>query len=400
MLQLLRRRPAFFRFWLAGLTSQAGDWLSYVAVSLLALEQGAGEGALAVALVLLAHSLPHALLAPVSGILADRFDRRSMLFVTHALEGLATLGMLAGAVAGSLLTVEVLLVLRAGIAALAWPARTAAFRSLVEPDELLTANALAGATWSAVFALGMAAGGVLASFGPELALAVDAATFGLAAALIVTLPAMKPALGQSSPGFGRAFEALRVDPALFQAVLAKLPLAMAGGGAWVVLNLLAEDLAFIGTAALTLGMLQLAKGAGTGIGPVLAERLGGGPRVGAAVNLVGLLGIAAFLATQEPIVLVFTSLIWGIGSGGNWVLAQAELQERAPAGMLGRLSGLDVLAMTLGQSLAAVATAGAIELGIPGSAAASAWLLAGAAVFVLLQLRSLRTTVSMSSGGK
>ena len=75
-MDLIKRRPAFRLLWLGELVSQLGDWLSYVAISLVAMTHGPGQGALALGLVLAAHSLPHAVLAPFTGPLADRFDRR------------------------------------------------------------------------------------------------------------------------------------------------------------------------------------------------------------------------------------------------------------------------------------------------------------------------------------
>ena len=68
-LELLRRRPAFRRLWLAQLISQTGDWLGLVAVSVVAGETGGQTGgALALAAVLAAHLLPNALLSPWAGV--------------------------------------------------------------------------------------------------------------------------------------------------------------------------------------------------------------------------------------------------------------------------------------------------------------------------------------------
>ena len=52
----------FRRLWAGDAISLFGDWFTYVAVGALAVE--AGEGLLAVAIVLLGHSLPRALLGP------------------------------------------------------------------------------------------------------------------------------------------------------------------------------------------------------------------------------------------------------------------------------------------------------------------------------------------------
>ena len=97
-LALLRGRPHYRTIWAAELVSITGDWFSLVAVSILAASASPDKGGLALATVLAAHLLPQALLAPVAGWLADRFDRRALLVGGNFVEGLLTLGMLAEAV--------------------------------------------------------------------------------------------------------------------------------------------------------------------------------------------------------------------------------------------------------------------------------------------------------------
>ena len=127
-LNLIRRRPAFRTLWLGEIVTQLGDWLSYVAISLLAMHHGPGHGALAVALVIVAHSLPHAVLAPLAGPVADRFDRRTILLLTHIGQASLTVGMIL--CIDSLVLVQLLLVIRTSLSALDWPARTAAVAQL------------------------------------------------------------------------------------------------------------------------------------------------------------------------------------------------------------------------------------------------------------------------------
>jgi hypothetical protein len=161
-----------------------------------------------------------------------------------------------------------------------------------------------------------------------------------------------------------------------------------------VLNLQAEGLAFVGTAALTLGALQFAKGLGTGMGPVLAERLGGGRAVSRGIELAGFAGMLLFGLTLHPAWLLLSSFVWGVGTGGNWVLSTAELQRRAPQGSLGRLSALDFLSSTLAQSLSALAAAALIELGVATGSAATLFVLAGGlAALALDQLRVKSATL-------
>ena len=67
------RHRGFRRLWASQAISLFGDWLSFIAISLLALHKG--DGAIALAMVLAAHTLPSALAQPLAGVLSDRFDR-------------------------------------------------------------------------------------------------------------------------------------------------------------------------------------------------------------------------------------------------------------------------------------------------------------------------------------
>jgi MFS family permease len=108
-MSILRHR-GFRRLWAAGAVSLCGDWLSFVAISSLALTGGGGPMALAV--VFAAHALPGALLAPVAGALVDRFDRRTVLIAIDVLAALVTAAMAAAAAAGALPAVPLLLLAR------------------------------------------------------------------------------------------------------------------------------------------------------------------------------------------------------------------------------------------------------------------------------------------------
>ena len=79
VLGLLRRNPAFARLWLAMAVSQAGDWLSRVAVlSLIASLGGAdalGPVGMLYGMELALRLLPTGFMAPLAGPVADRFSR-------------------------------------------------------------------------------------------------------------------------------------------------------------------------------------------------------------------------------------------------------------------------------------------------------------------------------------
>lgn len=393
LLTLLRRRPGFRLLWAGDVISLLGDWLSYIAISLLALEQGGG--AIALAVVFAAHVMPEAAIAPFAGVFADRYERRSLLVGARLLQAAIMLGMVAAAAANSLLLVQLLLLLRTVVGAFTYPAKNAAIGELVAEDELVDANALDSTTWSVAFALGTALGGVIAIAGPVLALALDALTFVAAAVVFSRLPRMDPTAAQSH-NFRAELRAAAghalARPELLRAVLAKAPIAAAFAGGWLLLNLSALELeAEWASAALVIGLLQAARGVGCGVGPLLAR-----PLVTRGVSAstllrwsggLSLIGVAAFALVGSFPGMLMAGFVWGCGSGGNWVFSCSEIQRLAPREMLGRLSAADQLAFTSTESIVVLATAVIIESS--GSIALGVWFAIGLGVLLFGALHGL-----------
>src|SRR4030095_4251406 len=83
----------------------------------------------------------------------------------------------------------VLTILQFSVSSFFEPARAALVPALVENDELLKANTLSSVTWSAMLTLGGAIGGLTASlFGVRVSLIVDALSFLVSAALVLSIP--------------------------------------------------------------------------------------------------------------------------------------------------------------------------------------------------------------------
>ncbi|MEZ4358927.1 MAG: MFS transporter [Kofleriaceae bacterium] len=371
MLAVVLRNSGFARLWAAGAVSLVGDWLSFVAVASLAI--GHGGDAFGLAMVFGAHALPGALLAPVAGALVDGLDRRRVLIAADAIASLVTVGMMLAALAEQLALVSLLLLARSAVSAVVPPGESAAVRVLVPEPDLLAANSLLAATWSVAYVVGMALGGVAATLGPALALGIDAASFAVAAAIHATLPALP------SPAARRPVRAiLRDTPAdtiaalrvaarsrpLLRAVLGKMPLGLASGSAWVALNLVGALSTPFGSAALSFGVLQAIRGAGTGIGPLVTNHLA---RRGVSERLLQGIAVALALAAmtglaiaRTPLALALVCLLWGTGTGANWVLSHAALQRHSDDAVIGRLAAFDELLVTLAMVLSALAGAALI----------------------------------------
>jgi hypothetical protein len=401
---VLRRNPAFARMWVAEAISLAGDWFSLVAICALAVQSDAGSGALAVALTLVAHELPMALMRPIAGVLADRFDRRNLLLLIHVGQAVLTAWMVERALAADLVGLQALVFVRSTMGGLDWPARSGAIRRLVAPDDVMVAYALGGATWSAMYAVGMSLGGLVASQGIPLALAVDAGSFLVAAALLLTLPPI-PTRGTDGVGLRRSvgvawtdlMEAVRLaraDGALLRAVTSKTPLGVAGGAGLVVLNLVAADSTLTSSGAASLGVLQAVRGMGTGLGPMVGERL---VRAGWARLTVWRLaawtafaGIAAFALPLGSAAAVAAVAVWGCGTGANWMLSGAEIQRLADDHTIGRLSGLDFLCVELAMVVSALGAGLLIEATGAVSTGITIGVAAGVGCWVAIQVAATR----------
>lgn len=397
-LQLLKRRAGYRSLFIADVVSVTGDWFSLVAISVLVARGSPESGGVALATVLAAHLLPGAALAPVSGWLADRFDRRVVLIAGNVLEGLITIAMTLAAMKDSVAGLQLLLLLRSAVAAMREPAAGAALPSLVHERELPTANALNATAWSTTFVFGMAAGGIATEIGAVTALVIDAATFFVAALVLLSLPRLQPNYRAAVRGnalavvFGDLRLAVREArrPALRAGVFGKTPTGVAAGVSWVALNVGAQAHPWLYGAAATLGILQAVRGVGTGIGPLLARaataRFGQHANIAHVAALVAFSGNLIVALMVGPLSSLTGAFLWGLGGGAIWVITQTEIQQRSSAELRGRMLALDSLGFTVGMSASAVLFGWAIDHGLP--LLTTVLVLMGASVAMWLGVRS------------
>jgi hypothetical protein len=245
----------------------------------------------------------------------------------------------------------------------------------------------------------MALGGVAAMLGPALALALDAATFAVAALVHGTLPPL-PVTAKPRP-LVEVFRATPRDtvaalriagraPDLLAATLGKMPVALAGGAGWMTLNMIAADFAPFGAVAISFGVLQAIRGAGTGIGPAVAARMiragARERRVQLGAVAVAIVSLAILAGVRSPVALAITCLVLGCGTGANWVLSHASLQRHAGDDVIGRLAAFDELLVAGGMVGSAFVAAFVIDtVGLPAAPLAGcAFGIAGVTVAVIL----------------
>jgi len=181
-----------YRIWFAGaLVSNVGTWMQRTAQDWIVLTELTDNDAVAVGITMALQLGPQLLLVPVSGWVADRFDRRKLLIatqVTMAVLG-AALGIMVVAGVAELWHVYAFALALGITSALDAPARQAFVSELVSEKNLPNAVALNSASFNAARLIGPAVAGLLTvAVGAGWVFLINAGTF---AATLVSLAVLR-----------------------------------------------------------------------------------------------------------------------------------------------------------------------------------------------------------------
>lgn len=375
-LELLRTNANVRRLWSGAVISQFGDWFNTLALYRVVLDLSGSE--LALGAVFLTKLLPLALASPVAGVLVDRIHRKHLLIGSDVVRAAIVLGFLFIQDAGDLWLLYVLAASQIIVSAVFIPAKNAILPNITEPRELLTANALLAATWSVMLAVGASAGGfAVDAFGTQAVFVFDAGTYILSAAILLRLRVppreAEPAdtgnvLSAGLRQIGAGWRYIRMRPEVGRMALAKAAWGLGGGGLVLALTLVGDRL-FPGGSTAGIGILFAARGAGTGLGPVIGRALFQNARhwplvlgVCVMVSGVGYVGVA--LASEWAVVVIVLVIIAHAASGANWVFSTTLLQQRAEDAYRGRVFATDWLMVTVVESLSILAASAALERGL------------------------------------
>ena len=183
--------PRFRSLWLAGLISDAGDWMLLVALPIVV--YGLTGSAIGTSAAFLAELAPGVILAPLAGRLADRADRRRVMLTVTLLQAAALLPLLTVHGRSGLPVVYAVIVVQASLSTLFDPAKNALLPTLLGRDQLVSGNSLIALNTAIGRLVGGPLGGILLAAGDLRTIVVaDALSFLAAAALIARLPARVP----------------------------------------------------------------------------------------------------------------------------------------------------------------------------------------------------------------
>ncbi|MPZ53801.1 MAG: MFS transporter [Acidimicrobiia bacterium] len=348
-----------FRLYFAGqMVSVTGNWMQRVAQAWLVLEM-TGSGS-AVGAVTAVQFLPVLVMAPLGGTVADRVDKRKLLYFTQAASGLiaVTLGVVVLLGVTELWMVFALAFALGAVSSIDNPTRQSFVMEMVGRTKVTNAVGLNSVLVNTSRIIGPALGGLLiVSVGIGLCFILNAASYlGLIAALSLMHSDEIERAVPTPRRRGQILEALgsvRSDPNLLVPLVMIAVISVFAYEFEVILPLMARYT--FGGQADTFGVMFAVMGVGAVCGGFYtASRDNSPPTV--LVRLGILLAVALTAASLAPLYWMTLVALFAVGATGTSFLSvgNSVLQIYAPPDMRGRVL-----------SLWAVAFLGARPLGAP-----------------------------------
>jgi MFS family permease len=331
-------------FFFGQLISVAGTWMQTVAQSFLVLHLTSSGTALG--LTTAARFLPLFLFGPLGGVVADRIDKRRVLYVTQTLSGLLAGGFAILIATGSIeMWMVYLLAAALGcVNVFDSPARQSFISEMVPPSELRNAVTLTSVSINLARVFGAALGGVfVAGLGLATCFALNGVSFG---AVLVSLACMRRAelypARRAPKERGQVRAGLRYVRRTPELLVPLTLIAVIGTLAWefqVTLPLVARDTFHRGAG--TYGLMASIMGAGAVLGGLVSASRSR-PRA-QALSLAaigwGIAILVAAVAPDLPIELVAMVFV-GYGSITFNSMAKTTLQLASKPVMRGRVMAL------------------------------------------------------------
>jgi MFS family permease len=368
----LREVRGFRRLWSASTASAFGSYVTLLAVQVLVVEVLAGDAA-DVGLVNAARWVPYLVLGLLAGVLVDRVRRRPLLVVTDLLSAVTLAAIPVLAATGNLSVQRLVLVMAVlGLCTVLGDAAFQAFVPRLVPGALLgPAHARLDQSDAVAQASGPAlAGGLVSLLGAPLAVLVDAVSYLVSAALLVTVRVdERRAAGYGEPGRRRTADLLReVRVEVREGVRwvyghpTLRPLAISTHAWFVCLGLAGAVMTPFALRTLhlspaTLGLALAAAGVGALVGASSAVRLGRRFGAGRVVIVArfstglawAIMAGAAVTVPDGPVdgpwggglpwvVLALGQLLLGLGMGAENTNELAYRQTATPDRLQGRMN--------------------------------------------------------------
>ncbi|WP_019961373.1 MFS transporter [Woodsholea maritima] len=340
---------------------------------------------------------PMLVLLPLTGVIAERYDRRILLAGFHTLAALAALSLFT-LMSFGLLSYEMLVAyaLCVGIAgAFVMPARDSAINPVIRVSQRLNQNGrslqkgviIASLVQFAAQILGMGLGFGASFSGPKYFFALQGVGLllgGICALLLPRLPsrAVKTdkVLKSLKDGISTVWHSPILGPMTL--IMIVVGLLVIGGGFFVIIPVLVRDVYHSGYEVLA--SLLVTFWVGAFAANVILARLGNIEKPGQALiysQIITIIALGLF-ATPLPLWALYGLIFcWGLGAGVAISLSRAIVQENAPAGKLARVMSVYQLGL-FGGAPAGAATFGYIVAHL-GARQASLIPMIGLSLFML-----------------
>jgi MFS family permease len=367
--------------------NELGDWMGIIALSVLVFDRT--DSALATAGLFLGTRFLPALAAPILITRAERPPPRFALPVIYCGEAAAFGGLALLSAHFSLAAVIVVATIDGALALTGRSLTRAVVAALLEPTgELRAGNALLNVAFTAGAAIGPGlAGLVVAGFGVQTALLLDAVSFYAIAWILLTagpLPQAEPEPGRMRDQVRAGIAYIREKPALRRLLLAQGAAFVFFAAVIPVEVIYAKQT--LGTSDSGYGLMLASWGVGMLLGSLLFASVRRAPL--ALLLFFSTLAVGTgYLGLAAAPTLAFAcaaSVVGGAGNGVQWVSVISAVQEMTVAGMQARV-------MSVLESIGAAMPGVGFAIGGLIAAVASprmTFLVAGVGVFVIVAIVS------------
>jgi len=369
MLTVLRRRN-YGLLWVAQLISMIGDWAMFAALPFFIYELT--SSVMATGVMFMIQVVPPLVFGSVAGVFVDRWDRRWTMIGSCLFRGSVLVILLGVRSADMIWLVYLAGFLESTARQFFGPANNALLPTLVEEDQLLTANSLDSLGENGARLIGPALGGVLlASIGLQGVIFFDISSYLLAALLMyfIRVQACKPAPVPADDGsagsalsafwgeFAAGLKLVAGKPALSRIFLVLGIAALGDSILTVLLVAFFQDVVGVGSAEF--GLVLTVRGVAGILGGIVVGAIGSKFKpnhlisfglISTGVALVAMVIWPVYAISLLIMILLSVPLMAWLISGQTWV------QTHATGEYLGRVFGvygtLSALLMLIGMAFA------------------------------------------------
>ncbi len=357
-LAVLANHRSFRNLWVSQLVANFGDWVGILAVY--AIIQQYAESPFLLGLIIIVKMMSFALFSPIAGYITDTYDRKSVMFWSDIARAVLVAGFIFITSKEWLFLTYVLIALQMLFSAMFEPAKSSTIPNLLKGEDLISGNIITSFSWSAIFTLGMAIGGILTDWlGFRWVFVINIFTYLVSAAFVyqVHIPENEYLAKRNSESPFKdildGFRYLKTHPRVARPALAKATYTSFMGGLLYIIILYSEEVLLMGS--LGVGLIYAARGIGTGVGPILGRKWF--PDTNTWLKMIGFsMMMGGFFyfwmgLTHSLLLVLLLAFFAHLGTGFNWVMSTVLVQQRAEQTFMGRVFSFEWLMYNTNQSL-------------------------------------------------